>query len=62
MGGVIWNSMGWEGKSCLIVGMIQAWTGMMVAFFDKSVWKLDAETKHESTLTNTAGGDPGRMR
>lgn len=38
---VVWNSMGWEQQSCLICGILMSWTGMLVAFFDKSVWKLD---------------------
>lgn len=45
MAGVKWGAMGWEEQSCLIAGMAMGWTGTMLAFFDKSVWKLDEERK-----------------
>ena len=45
MSDVIWASMGWEAQSCIIGGMMLSWTGMMMAFYDKSVWKLDSENK-----------------
>lgn len=45
MAGVKWDSMGWEEHSCLIVGIAAQWTGVMVAYFDKSLWKADEEEK-----------------
>jgi hypothetical protein len=45
MAGVKWNAMGWEEASCLIAGMVLNWTAIMMAFFDKSVWKLDEEQR-----------------
>lgn len=45
MAGVKWDAMGWEDQSCLLAGMLLSWTGTMMAFFDKSVWKLDDEQK-----------------
>lgn len=46
MAGVKWDSMGWEEQSCLIVGILQIWTGTMMAFFDKSVWRAEEEAKN----------------
>ena len=45
MADVDWHMMGWEAQSCLLAGMGMSWAGIMMAFFDKSVWKLDEETK-----------------
>lgn len=52
MAGVRWANMGWEEQSCLIVGIIQIWTGTMMAFFDKSVWKADEERKQNGVDKN----------
>jgi hypothetical protein len=41
MSGIEWASMGWEGKSCVIGGIVALWTGTMVAYFDKSMWRLE---------------------
>lgn len=43
---VVWDSMRWEQQSCLIAGILMSWTGMMIAFYDKSVWKADEEAKN----------------
>ena len=48
MADVKWDSMGWEAQSCLIVGIIVSWSAVMMAFFDKSVWKADEERKAKS--------------
>lgn len=45
MAGVKWVSMGWEEQSCLIGGILAQWIGVLVAYFDKSVWKLDEERR-----------------
>ena len=50
MADVTWAGMGWEAHSCLIGGLIVSWTGVMMAFFDKSVWKLDEERKAQTEL------------
>lgn len=44
---VTWDSMGWEQQSCLLVGVISTWTATLMAFFDKSIWKLDSEKNGE---------------
>lgn len=36
MAGVVWSNMGWEEQSCVVAGILLQWTGMMVAFYDKS--------------------------
>lgn len=46
MAGVKWSTMGWEEQSCVIGGMLMSWSGMMIAFYDKSVWKLDEWKKN----------------
>ena len=51
MAGVTWMSMGWEAKSCLIAGMVLNWTAIMMAFFDKSMWRLDEENRVATQLT-----------
>ena len=58
MADVLWNSMGWEARSCLMVGIVLSWTGMMMAFFDKSVWKLDEERKTNGTAAPVAADPP----
>lgn len=45
MADVKWAAMGWEAQSCVVAGMVLNWTAIMLAFFDKSVWKLDEETR-----------------
>lgn len=45
MADVDWHAMGWEAQSCLLAGMGMSWAGIMMAYFDKSVWKLDEESK-----------------
>jgi len=52
MAGVKWGDMGWEAQSCLIWGIIQIWTSVMLAFFDKSIWKLDEEQKNGNGNSN----------
>jgi hypothetical protein len=47
MAGVKWALMGWEEQSCLIGGILGSWTGMMIAYWDKSAWKADEEEKAE---------------
>ena len=49
MAGVKWASMGWEEKSCLIVGIGGSWLTTMIAFFDKSVWRYDAEKEKQNS-------------
>ena len=51
MAGTVWNSMGWEAQSCLIGGILVSWCGVMMAFFDKSVWKADEERKASEAVT-----------
>ncbi len=46
MAGVKWDSMGWEEKSCLVVGVLQIWSGILFAFFDKSAWRVEEERKN----------------
>lgn len=41
MNGVKWGTMGWEEQSCLVGGIVALWTGTMVAYFDKSMWRLE---------------------
>lgn len=45
MNGVEWDSMGWEAQSCVIGGIVALWTGTMVAYFDKSMWRLEQNGK-----------------
>jgi len=45
MADVKWAGMGWEAQSCLVGGMLVAWTGTMMAFFDKAVWRADEERR-----------------
>lgn len=54
MSGVLWSGMGWEDQSCLVFGMILSWTGTMMAFFDKSVWKWDASKRVDPTPVSDA--------
>jgi hypothetical protein len=44
MNNVVWLDMRWEEQSCLIAGMTLLWSNTMIAYFDKSMWKLDQET------------------
>lgn len=46
MAGVKWAAMGWEEQSCLIVGILAQWVGVLVAYFDKSAWRLEEERKN----------------
>lgn len=55
MADVKWADMGWEARSCLVAGMVMQWTGVMVAFFDKSVWRRDAEKNGELAPPNKPG-------
>jgi hypothetical protein len=57
MAGVKWGAMGWEEQSCLASGILLSWTGMMMAFFDKSVWKADEERK----ASNGGNGQPPKL-
>lgn len=43
---VVWSSLRWEQQSCLVAGVLMSWVGMMVAYFDKSAWRLDEERKN----------------
>lgn len=42
---VIWGSLRWEQQSCVVASILMSWAGMMVAFYDKSVWKADEEKR-----------------
>jgi hypothetical protein len=42
---VDWLSLTWVAKSCVIAGMVVLWGNSMMAFLDKSVWKMDEEAK-----------------
>jgi len=50
MADVKWSNMGWEQQSCIIGGMLTSWTAIMMAFFDKSVWKADEERKTQAKI------------
>ena len=53
MNGVFWKNMGWEEQSCLIFGIFVLWGNSLIAFFDKSMWKLDQEnTEKRLSLLN----------
>jgi hypothetical protein len=43
MSGVTWDSLDWVARSCLFAGILALWGNTMVAFFDKSMWRYDAE-------------------
>lgn len=45
MAGVKWADMGWEAQSCLLGGIGMNWASLLIAFFDKSAWRLEEETK-----------------
>lgn len=37
MAGVHWDNMGWEEKSCVIMGILLGWSATMKALFDNSI-------------------------
>lgn len=37
MAGVHWENMGWEEKSCVIMGILLGWSATMKALFDNSI-------------------------
>lgn len=41
MAGVTWDDMRWEEKSCLLGGILMSWSGMMIAYFDKSAPQVE---------------------
>jgi hypothetical protein len=53
MAGVNWDTMGWEAQSVLIGGILLNWTAVLMAFFDKSAWRLDQETKNDEKIKLT---------
>lgn len=51
MNGVNWEGLDWVEQSCLFAGITVLWFNTMIAFFDKSVWKADAEKQNGSNNT-----------
>ena len=46
MAGVKWDSMGWEEQSCLIDGIVSSIANVLMAYFDKSLWRYDESKKN----------------
>ena len=46
MSDVVWDSMTWEQKSCVIGGIVVLWLNSMASYFDKSLWKYDESKKN----------------
>lgn len=58
MNGVIWDNLDWVAKSCLWTGIVTLWGNTMIAFFDKSMWKYDAEKRANGVDKTTSPAEP----